>query len=190
MTDPPSTSTTSERNEAVARLHAAHHPRLVRLASLLGAHDPEAAVAEAFHVLLRKWHKLHSIDAALAYLRAVVCNQARDQIKQRQRQDRLVKRLGSDPATALPAETDVARRDDEADDERDHQKVRDALDGLPPRQREVLVLRYWDNLSEKEIADALGIADGTVKTHAFRGKASMEKTLDNAGVRRRLEKLR
>jgi RNA polymerase sigma factor (sigma-70 family) len=51
----------------------------------------------------------------------------------------------------------------------EHEAVITALRGLPRRQREVLVLRYYDGASEAEIADVLGISTGAVKTHASRG---------------------
>ena len=59
----------------------------------------------------------------------------------------------------------------------EHRQVVEALRTLPRRQREVLVLRYWSELSEAEIADALGIARGTVKSSASRGLAALEKHL-------------
>ena len=52
-----------------------------------------------------------------------------------------------------------------------------AMDRLPTRQREVLVLRYWSELSEAEIADALGISRGTVKSTASRGLDALEKLM-------------
>jgi RNA polymerase sigma factor (sigma-70 family) len=55
--------------------------------------------------------------------------------------------------------------------------VLDALDQLPTRQREVLVCRYFLDLSEAEIADALGISRGAVKSHASRGSAALRATL-------------
>ena len=53
-----------------------------------------------------------------------------------------------------------------------------ALDRCPSRQREVLVLRYYAELSEAEIADELGISPGSVKTHAHRGIASLGALLE------------
>jgi DNA-directed RNA polymerase specialized sigma24 family protein len=54
----------------------------------------------------------------------------------------------------------------------------DGLAGLPERQREVLVLRYYGDLSEAQIAEALGISPGAVKTHAARGLASLRPVLE------------
>ena len=56
-------------------------------------------------------------------------------------------------------------------------QVLDALRARPGRQREVLALRYYLDLSEAEIAAALDIAPGTVKSHASRGTAALRTTL-------------
>ena len=61
----------------------------------------------------------------------------------------------------------------------DHSDVVAALRRLPVRQRECLVLRYYLDLSEAEIAAALGISTGSVKTHSHRGLAALEKTLED-----------
>jgi RNA polymerase sigma factor (sigma-70 family) len=53
-----------------------------------------------------------------------------------------------------------------------------ALEQLPQRQREVLVLRYYSDLSERDIADALDISPGAVKSHASRGIAALRTTLE------------
>ncbi len=60
----------------------------------------------------------------------------------------------------------------------EHRELLAALDGLPRRQREVLVLRYWLDLSEREIAEAIGVSPGSVKTHASRGIAALSKVLE------------
>lgn len=175
--------TASEREQAVDALFQAHYPAMKRLAFLLGADDPEDVASEAFYQLLKNWRRLRSTNAALPYLRSVVCNLTRMRIRGRKLERKLVVRIGSDLTTAPSAEIDVALPDDQ-------QEVVDGLKGLPDRQREVLVLRYWGGLSEAEIANALGIAAGTVKTHASRGIASLERTLENASVRSILEKLK
>ena len=63
---------------AVAGLFAARYPELVRLAGLLGADDPEDIAQEAFARLLRCYGSLRDADAALAYVRATVCNLTRN----------------------------------------------------------------------------------------------------------------
>jgi RNA polymerase sigma factor (sigma-70 family) len=56
----------------------------------------------------------------------------------------------------------------------------DALRDLPERQREVLVLRYYSDLSEAQIAQTLDISPGAVKTHAHRGLSALRNTIDPA----------
>ena len=56
-------------------------------------------------------------------------------------------------------------------------QVLDALRALPERQREVLTLRYYLDLSEEQIAETLGISRGAVKSHAFRGAAALRPLL-------------
>jgi RNA polymerase sigma factor (sigma-70 family) len=60
----------------------------------------------------------------------------------------------------------------------EHEAVVAALRELPTRQREALVLRYYLDLSESEIADAMGISRGAVKSHAARGIAALRTTLE------------
>ena len=59
----------------------------------------------------------------------------------------------------------------------EHREVITALQGLAPRQREVLVLRYWSNLSEAEIAQTLEISQGTVKSTASRALVALERAM-------------
>jgi RNA polymerase sigma factor (sigma-70 family) len=60
----------------------------------------------------------------------------------------------------------------------DHREVLDALRTLPRRQRECLVLRYYLDLSESEIASTLGISNGSVKSHSSRGLAAVARHLE------------
>ncbi|MGW5692024.1 sigma-70 family RNA polymerase sigma factor, partial [Streptomyces asiaticus] len=62
----------------------------------------------------------------------------------------------------------------------EHRQVLDALTELTPRQREVLVLRYWSELTEAQIAEALGVSRGTVKSTASRALVTLEKLLEAA----------
>ena len=59
----------------------------------------------------------------------------------------------------------------------EHREVIEALQRLAPRQREVLVLRYWSDLSEAEIAETLSISRGTVKSTASRALVALEKAM-------------
>ena len=182
-TDPASTGAAPKREQAVAALFQAHYPAMKRLAFLLGADDPEDVASEAFCQLVRNWSGLRSTDAGLPWLRSVVRNLTCRRIRRLERERKGVFLLESDPTTAPSVEYEAALQEDQ-------RAVVNALKELPCRQREVLVLRYWGDLSEAEIATTLDIAAGTVKSHASRGMASLERTLEKASVKSTLEKLR
>ena len=157
-----------EREAAVTALFDRHHTELVRLAVLVGAQgDAEDIASEAFCELYLRWPRLRDPAAAPAYLRSVVCNLVRMRLRHLQ----VVRRH---PEPGLPyagsAEQEVVLRED-------HREVVDALRGLPDRQREALVLRYWLDLSEAEVAATMGISCGAVKSHTARGMAALTKAL-------------
>ncbi|HEU4425251.1 MAG TPA: SigE family RNA polymerase sigma factor [Pilimelia sp.] len=158
-----------EREAALARLFDAHHTSLLRLAVLLGAEgEAEDIVSEAFYELYRKWNRLRSPDAALGYLRAVVCNLVRMRVRRlqvaRRHADHVIESVGS-------PEAEVLLRDDQ-------RRLVEAIKRLPARQREALVLRYWLDLRESEIAAAMGISPGAVKSHTSRGMATLTRVME------------
>ncbi|GAB2455482.1 SigE family RNA polymerase sigma factor [Streptosporangium sandarakinum] len=150
-----------------AELFAAHHPSMVRLAGLLGADDPEDIAQEAFARLHARRARLRDDGAAVAYVRSIVCNLTRNRL----RHLRLARlRRPEPPPDAHSGEHHalVAER---------HRELLAAVDRLPRRQREAVVLRYWLDLSEREIADAMGVSPGSVKTHTSRGLAALGRAL-------------
>ena len=157
-----------DADSALEQLYAAHWRRLVRLAVLL-LHDQGAAeevVQDAFVAMHGRWRSLRDPDKALAYLRQSVVNRSRSALRHRGVVERYVARqspvvLNDDPADLPALATD--RRT----------AVLDALRTLPTRQREVLALRHYLELSEAEIAETLGISRGSVKAHASRGSAAL-----------------
>lgn len=158
-------------DEALELLYAAHWRRLVRLAVLL-VHDQGSAeeiVQDCFVAVHARWGRLHDPDRALAYLRQSVVNRSRSHL----RHLAVVRRHAERAAPPDP----VAGADHTAHDAARRRTVLDALRGLPRRQREVLALRYYLDLSEAEIADALGISRGAVKSHASRGSAALRAAL-------------
>ncbi|PPK94139.1 RNA polymerase sigma-70 factor (sigma-E family) [Kineococcus xinjiangensis] len=164
---------TWDAEDAVTVLYATHWRRLVGLASLL-LHDrgsAEEVVQDAFVALHGRWRRLEDPDAALAYLRQIVVNRARDVLRHREVVDR--RRPLPDPEPEGPEELAVRSSQ--------HREVLAALAELPLRQREVLVLRYSGDLSEAGIAAALGISRGAVKTHAHRGLAALRSALAPTG---------
>jgi RNA polymerase sigma-70 factor (sigma-E family) len=102
------------------------------------------------------WPKLREPAAARAYVRKIMANTATSWWRLRSYGERPTEVL---PEVAAPDPT--AARDDRL-------TVWRHLRGLPPRQRVVLVLRYYEDLSEAEIADTLGISRGAVKSAASR----------------------
>lgn len=150
-------------DQAVTALYASSWTPLVRLAAMLtgDASVAEEIVQDAFVALHRRWDRLADPVAAHGYLRTSVVNGARSALRHRQVVDRF-RPVGA-PAPAGPEERAVQSTEDA--------RVLAALRDLPRRQQEVLVLRYYADLSEQEIADTLGISRGAVKTHAHRGIA-------------------
>lgn len=171
-----------ERPSAVTELFNAHYVQLVRTARLL-VDDNETAedvVMEAFTSLLRRWTAIRDPNDAYRYLRSSVLNGARSQLRRRR-----VLRLhqaahGVD--TVKPEPGDVRAQPfaqpDVAVLGTNRATVVALLRALPVRQRQVLVMRYLLDLSEREIADELGISAGSVKTHASRGMAALARALD------------
>ncbi|WP_425608648.1 RNA polymerase sigma factor [Streptomyces albipurpureus] len=160
----------TEREAALARLFERHYTSMLRLAALLGADDPENIVAEAYYEIYRKWRKLRDADRAESYLRSVVCNLTRMRIRHLQ----IVRKHAETPMAepVASAEYTALLHDDQ-------QALIVALQKLPPRQREALVLRHWMGLKEGEIAKAMGISAGSVKTHTARGIAALTQVMEN-----------
>ncbi|GHJ60071.1 RNA polymerase subunit sigma-24 [Nocardioides sp. OK12] len=158
-------------DEALEQLYAAHWRELVRLAVLL-LHDvgtAEEVVQDAFVAVHDRWGRLRDPAKALAYLRRSVVNGSRSRLRHRA----VVRRhlaAQPPPPTASPADEASLVADRRA-------AVLDAMRELPERQREVLALRHYQDLSEAEIADALGISRGAVKSHASRGSARLRELL-------------
>jgi RNA polymerase sigma-70 factor (sigma-E family) len=155
---------------AVRDLYERHYVRLVRLAVLLigDVGRAEEIVQDAFVDLVARWRSIRDPGAAAAYLRTCVANGARSHLRHRAVVNR---QPASQPSAVNSAET-------EALVQIEHERVLSVLSELPGRQREVLVLRYYGQLSEAEIADTLGISRGAVKTHSFRGLRSLRTAME------------
>src|SRR3954462_4000580 len=165
----------AEWDDALVALYRAQRLPLLRLAVLL---TDDRAVAEdvvqdAFLALQRRWHAVDPAAAA-GYLRTSVVNGVRSLHRRRVVARRHLHAVA--PEDVPPADLALLLTEDQ-------REVVTALRTLPRRQREVLVLRYWSELSEAEIADALGIARGTVKSSASRALLSLQKSLGDRRVR-------
>jgi RNA polymerase sigma-70 factor (sigma-E family) len=157
-------------DEAVGVLYATHWHQLVRLASLLtrDASIAEELVQDAFVSLHRRWNSLTEPAAAHGYLRTTVINNARSALRHRGVEERY--RQPGPPEPAGPEERALRSTEDA--------RVLGALRTLSRRQQEVLVLRYYADLSEQDIAHTLGLSRGAVKSHAHRGLAALKAALE------------
>jgi RNA polymerase sigma-70 factor (sigma-E family) len=155
----------------LAELYAAHRLGLVRLAILLvdDVGSAEDVVQDAFAAFAGRGGGLRDPGAALGYLRVSVVNGCRSALRRRQ----------TARAYVPPRELEPDGPDARAVLSEEHREVLAALDRLAPRQREVLVLRYWSGMSEAEIASALDISRGAVKSTASRALTALEKILPN-----------
>ena len=161
----------AEWDGALLGLYESQRPGLVRLAVLL-VDDRAAAedvVQDAFVAMHGSWRRLRDTDKALAYLRQAVLNRSRSRL----RHLKVVERHAPAPSPdAASAEQGMLRAAERAE-------IMARLRMLPHRQREVLVLRYYADLSEAQIAEAMGISTGAVKSHASRGIAALRKTMES-----------
>jgi RNA polymerase sigma-70 factor (sigma-E family) len=167
---PPEAALPADRRAAVTSLFHAHHRRLVGLAGLLvdDRGSAEEVVQDAFEQLFRRWGSLRDPQAAVAYLDRAVVNGSRSWVRRR------VTARGYAPpeaGTASSAEADAIARERGS-------AVVDAVRALPRRQREVVVLRYFLDLSEAQIADWLGISAGSVKKHQSRATEALQQRME------------
>jgi RNA polymerase sigma-70 factor (sigma-E family) len=163
------------RSDTVAALFRTHHRRLVGLASLLcdDQATSEDVVQEAFAGLYRRWRQLRDPHSALAYLNKAVVNGSRDHLRRRRHADASMLRMVPKSEALSSAEQDVVARD-EGD------RLWQAIRALPQRQRQVLVLRYYLDQSEAQIAETINVSRGSVKRHASRGLVALARCMEVA----------
>jgi RNA polymerase sigma-70 factor (sigma-E family) len=157
-------------DEAVTALYTAHYRSLVRISALLLGEPAlaEEIVQDAFVAMHGKWGRLREPDKAAAYLRQAVVNRSRSALRRR----------GVAERHPSPAEPPAPSAEYAAMTTLERESVMAALRTLPLRQRETLVLRYYADLSEADIASAMGISQGAVKSHASRGIAALRQVLE------------
>lgn len=168
------------RDEQVAALFDEHRAGLCRLAALLlgDRAAAEEVVQEAFLRTFAGWRRVRQPERALGYLRAAVVNQCRSRARRRVTEDRGNRTVWA--AEAGRVAHDVWSGDEAAESIR----VLAAIRALPPRQREAVVLRYYADLSEADMAAALGCSAGTVKSQLAKARASLAQLLEEPDDRR------
>lgn len=162
-----------ELDSLVARLFTEEAANLVRLARFF-VDDRTAAedlVQEAFIRLTRSIHRIHDQAKVKPYLRSIVLNLARDHNR------RGLMSLRHHP----PADPDPPAIDEMMEADEDRRRVIAALRALTRGQRNVLVLRFYMELSVRETADTLGLSVNTVKTQQQRGLAALGAMLEAGG---------
>jgi RNA polymerase sigma-70 factor (sigma-E family) len=159
-----------EATTAVTALYEAHAVGFVKLAVVMlgDLRAAEDIVQDAFCGLYRRWHHLHDSGKALPYVRSAVLNACRTQLRGRGRTQR---RELAQSAASTPSPEEGALLAEE------HREVLAALRKLPPRQREALVLRFYLDLAEPDIAAAMAISQGTVKSTTSRALAALGRLL-------------
>jgi RNA polymerase sigma-70 factor (sigma-E family) len=159
-----------DRDDAITTMFLAHHARLVGLARLLVDDIPTAedVVQDAFVSLYRHWSSIRDKSAALQYLQSSVVNGSRSSLRRR----RVARSVSVVPPESAPsAEVSLVAVEE-------GRALRAALAQLPSRQRQVIVLRYFLDWSEREIADALSIGRGSVKQHTSRAIVALSSILE------------
>jgi RNA polymerase sigma-70 factor (sigma-E family) len=170
----------ADAETAVTALYQAHAVGLIRLAVIMLGDRPAAedVVQEAFAGLYRRWNHLSGADRALGYVRASVLNGCRSRLRARVRDDRLA---ATSPATlGAAAAASAASAEETVLVGEEHAAVLAALRRLPDRQREALVLRYFLDMTEPEIAASMGIGQGTVKSTTSRALAALGRLLEES----------
>jgi RNA polymerase sigma-70 factor (sigma-E family) len=153
-----------EREDRFADLVAEHSDRLLRIAYLLcyDLGEAEDLVQETWARIARRWQRVGRLDNPFGYARQVLVNVAIDtQPARGRRRSELGSDTGRDHAPIPDAHTDRDFASVEARDE-----LTRALAQLTTRQRAVLVLRYWEDIPEQQVAQLLGCSVGTVKSTA------------------------
>ena len=160
----------SSPRAAVTNLFHHHYRRLVGLAGLMvdDRETAEEVVQDAFEALYRHWDRLRDPYAAVAYLNRSVVNRSRSRVRRR-----MTERAHELPDAGVAPSAESAGLDGSRRDE-----LLVAVRALPRRQREVMVLRYFLDLSEAEIAEWLGVSRGSVKRHAFRAVDTLQKRME------------
>jgi RNA polymerase sigma-70 factor (sigma-E family) len=166
---PAAVSAEVQADEFVSGLYKAHALALARVAKLLLGDQPSAedVVQDAFLSLYQALPRLKDHDQILPYLRAAVVNRSRSVLRARRRA--VLRRVQHEPPMSSAEFAAMVSED--------RRVVLAAVARLPRRAREVLVLRYYLDLADQEIAAALGVSRGTVSSTASGALAAIAREL-------------
>ena len=158
--------------ELVAALYEAHALGLLRLAVVMLGDQPAAedVVQDAFFGLYRRWGTLQDPDRALSYVRSSVFNGCRTVLRRRKRDREFALADAKPDSASESAEASVLLSEE-------HRAVLAAMRRLPDRQREAVALRYCLDMPVDQVARAMGVSLGTVKSTTSRGIAALSRML-------------
>lgn len=159
------------RDEEVASLFRRHYAPMCRLAYVIlgDAGAAEEVVMEALVKTFSGWMRIKDLDKSEAYLKRAVVNGCRSKIRR--------KSIESRAAVVLRSQAQTASAMPEPDRSDTRREVWQAIRGLPERQRAAVVLFYYEDLPEAEIADILQCSVGTVKSQLFKARAKLGRSL-------------
>ncbi len=149
----------------------AHQSGLLKLAMVLTGDAALSAdiVADVWDRVFERWPRVAAMDLPAAYVRRMVVN---DYLSWCRRRRRLV------PLTWFRDRIDPSS--DHSDQHAERSDMMQRLATLPPRQRATLVLRFYQGLSDLEIADTLGCSPSTVRSNAARALATLRTSIESA----------
>ncbi|WP_179816229.1 SigE family RNA polymerase sigma factor [Allostreptomyces psammosilenae] len=164
------TARTGASVDLLTETYQAHYRSLLGLAALLldDTASCEDVVQEAFIRVHAARGRVREPEKTLAYLRQTVVNLSRSTLRRRILGLKLLPKPMPDAASAEEGAYDALERD----------ALITALRGLQRRQREVLVLRYFSDMTEVQVAEALGISLGSVKAYGSRGIAALRARME------------
>jgi len=152
-----------------AAFYTASWPRLLRVTYAVTGDSQRAedALQTAFAQAFAAWEKVRRADDPAAYVRKIAVNAALAQERKAFRRRESLSGALPEPAPGRRSDDDVVVRDE----------VWTAVQALPGRQRAVVVLRYYEDLTERQIAEVLGCRPGTVKSQAAAALATLRARL-------------
>ena len=171
--EPSRSGSPQDADREVTALYLTHYRPLVRIAALL-VQDLAAAeeiVQDSFVAVHAAWRRLPDAEHALSYLHRSVVDRSRAALRRHVVVDKLAPRLAPD-VPSDPGETSI---------EVERSAFISALWTLPSREREVVVLRYFADLPETQVASATGISETAVKAYAAQAMSSLRTELRQAG---------
>jgi RNA polymerase sigma-70 factor (ECF subfamily) len=156
---------------------ADHYREVFRYLHRRVGDDAEELAAETFAVAFRTWHRFDAERPAAPWLYGIATNLLRRRRRDEVRQLRAYARTGVDPVAAAVDDEAVGH----ADADRARRALAAALAELRPQERDVLLLHAWAELTDEEIASAVGIPVGTVKSRLSRARERLRNRLGPIG---------